>query len=90
MKSALAPMFAVRALELRSWASVNLLGGGDGATLADPETARSKTVAKRSGLDAMVGHAGARARCTSTRSRTSASGRPRGTTCASTGSSAPG
>ncbi|MQW74977.1 myo-inositol-1-phosphate synthase [Nocardioides sp. dk4132] len=56
VKSALAPMFAARALELRSWASVNLLGGGDGATLADPETARSKTSAKRSGLDAMVGH----------------------------------
>lgn len=55
VKSALAPMFVMRALELRSWTSVNLLGGGDGATLADPEAARSKTVAKRSGLDAMVG-----------------------------------
>lgn len=55
VKSALAPMFAVRALELRSWTSINLLGGGDGATLADPEAARSKTVAKRSGLDAIVG-----------------------------------
>ncbi|MCD4523366.1 inositol-3-phosphate synthase [Nocardioides sp. cx-173] len=57
LKSALAPMFAVRALELRSWASVNLLGGGDGATLADPEAARSKTETKRSGLDAMAGRA---------------------------------
>lgn len=57
LKSALAPMFAVRALDVRSWTSINLLGGGDGATLADPEAARSKTVAKRSGLDAMVGHA---------------------------------
>ena len=56
VKSALAPMFVMRALELRSWTSVNLLGGGDGATLADPEAARSKTVAKRSGLDAIVGH----------------------------------
>ena len=55
LKSALAPMFVTRALELRSWTSVNLLGGGDGATLADPEAARSKTLAKRSGLDAMVG-----------------------------------
>jgi myo-inositol-1-phosphate synthase len=55
LKSALAPMFVMRALELRSWTSVNLLGGGDGATLADPEAARSKTVAKRSGLDAIVG-----------------------------------
>ncbi|MGF9756704.1 inositol-3-phosphate synthase [Microvirga sp. 0TCS3.31] len=55
LKSALAPMFVMRALELRSWTSVNLLGGGDGATLADPEAARSKTVAKRGGLDAIVG-----------------------------------
>lgn len=55
VKSALAPMFAMRALELRSWTSINLLGGGDGATLADPEAARSKTAAKRSGLDAIVG-----------------------------------
>jgi myo-inositol-1-phosphate synthase len=55
VKSALAPMFVMRALELRSWTSVNLLGGGDGRTLADPEAARSKTVAKRSGLDAIVG-----------------------------------
>ena len=55
VKSVLAPMFVMRALELRSWSSVNLLGGGDGATLADPDAARSKTVAKRSGLDAIVG-----------------------------------
>ena len=55
LKSALAPMFVMRALDLQSWTSVNLLGGGDGRTLADPEAARSKTVAKRSGLDAMVG-----------------------------------
>jgi myo-inositol-1-phosphate synthase len=57
LKSALAPMFVMRALELQSWTSVNLLGGGDGQTLSDPEAARSKTVAKRSGLDAMVGRA---------------------------------
>ncbi|MDQ4052681.1 MAG: inositol-3-phosphate synthase [Actinomycetota bacterium] len=56
VKSALAPMFATRALAVRSWTSVNLLGGGDGATLADPEAARSKTAAKRTGLDAMLGH----------------------------------
>lgn len=55
VKSALAPMFATRALEVRSWTSVNLLGGGDGATLADPAAASSKTRAKRSGLDAMLG-----------------------------------
>ncbi|WP_139977236.1 inositol-3-phosphate synthase [Nocardioides litoris] len=56
LKSALAPMFAMRNLQLRSWASINLLGGGDGATLADPEAARSKIDTKRSGLDAMAGY----------------------------------
>lgn len=56
VKSALAPMFATRALAVRSWTSINLLGGGDGATLADPEAARSKTAAKSRGLDAMLGH----------------------------------
>jgi myo-inositol-1-phosphate synthase len=56
VKSALAPMFASRALAVRSWTSVNLLGGGDGATLADPAAASSKTSAKRSGLDSILGH----------------------------------
>jgi myo-inositol-1-phosphate synthase len=56
VKSALAPMFATRALAVRSWTSINLLGGGDGATLADPAAASSKTRAKRGGLDAMLGH----------------------------------
>lgn len=55
VKSALAPMFSTRGLAVRSWTSVNLLGGGDGATLADPAAASSKTVAKRSGLDRMLG-----------------------------------
>jgi myo-inositol-1-phosphate synthase len=56
VKSALAPMFATRALEVRSWASYNMLGGGDGATLADPVAAASKTASKRSGLEAILGH----------------------------------
>lgn len=57
VQSALAPMFAARALRVRAWSGTNLLGGGDGATLADPETARSKTDAKRRGLGHMLGHA---------------------------------
>jgi myo-inositol-1-phosphate synthase len=56
LKSALAPMFATRALRVRSWASVNLLGGGDGETLADPDAAASKTVTKGQGLAAILGH----------------------------------
>lgn len=42
LKSALAPMFAQRALRVRSWSGTNLLGGGDGATLADPAAAAGK------------------------------------------------
>ncbi|NGN92595.1 myo-inositol-1-phosphate synthase [Nocardioides sp. KC13] len=56
LKSALAPMFATRALQVNAWASYNMLGGGDGATLADPDNARSKLVTKAQGLEAMLGH----------------------------------
>ncbi|MFE6507363.1 inositol-3-phosphate synthase [Nocardioides sp. NPDC057767] len=56
LKSALAPMFATRALQVNAWASYNMLGGGDGATLADPANAQSKLVTKAQGLEAMLGH----------------------------------
>jgi myo-inositol-1-phosphate synthase len=56
VKTALAPMFATRALRVRSWASYNLLGGGDGATLADPAARESKTTTKANGLQAILGH----------------------------------
>ena len=36
LRTVLAPMFTARALRVRSWAGTNLLGGGDGANLADP------------------------------------------------------
>jgi myo-inositol-1-phosphate synthase len=53
--SALAPMFTARALQVRSWSGTNLLGGGDGATLADAGAAASKTTSKRRGLDRLLG-----------------------------------
>ena len=56
LKSALAPMFTTRALDVRSWASYNMLGGGDGATLSDPKAAASKAVSKSRGLEAMLGY----------------------------------
>ncbi|HEU5472436.1 MAG TPA: inositol-3-phosphate synthase [Actinophytocola sp.] len=56
VKSALAPMFAARALRVLSWSGTNLLGGGDGATLADPRAAASKTAAKQRGLGEMLGY----------------------------------
>jgi myo-inositol-1-phosphate synthase len=46
VKSVLAPMFAQRALRVRAWSGTNLLGGGDGATLADPAAAAGKNASK--------------------------------------------
>jgi myo-inositol-1-phosphate synthase len=56
LKSALAPMFARRALRVRSWSGTNLLGGGDGETLADSRRAESKASSKRVVLDAALGY----------------------------------
>lgn len=56
VKTTLAPMFATRALNVRSWASYNMLGGGDGRTLSDPNAAASKTATKGAGVDAILGH----------------------------------
>ncbi|MFF5106143.1 inositol-3-phosphate synthase [Streptomyces sp. NPDC000134] len=46
VKSVLAPMFARRALNVRSWSGTNLLGGGDGAALAEPRRAAAKIRSK--------------------------------------------
>jgi len=56
VKSVLAPMFARRALRVRSWSGTNLLGGGDGATLANPDHAISKNESKAMVLPAVLGH----------------------------------
>ena len=56
VKTVLAPMFATRALRVGSWSSYNMLGGGDGRTLADPRAAASKTASKARGLEAILGH----------------------------------
>ena len=56
VKTALAPMFAARALRVLSWSGTNLLGGGDGATLADPAAAASKTASKQRSLAETLGH----------------------------------
>ncbi|GAA3559071.1 inositol-3-phosphate synthase [Kribbella ginsengisoli] len=55
VKSVLAPMFAARALPVHAWSGTNLLGGGDGATLADPKAAESKSISKERGLAEMLG-----------------------------------
>ncbi|WP_069812929.1 inositol-3-phosphate synthase [Streptomyces sp. TP-A0874] len=46
LRSVLAPMFAQRALDVRAWSGTNLLGGGDGAALADPSAAAAKNAGK--------------------------------------------
>ncbi|GIH26458.1 myo-inositol-1-phosphate synthase [Acrocarpospora phusangensis] len=56
VKTALAPMFAVRGLAVRSWSGTNLLGGGDGATLADPAAGESKRISKDRALTEILGH----------------------------------
>ncbi|MEU9664266.1 inositol-3-phosphate synthase [Streptomyces bobili] len=46
LRSVLGPMFAQRALAVRAWSGTNLLGGGDGAALADPAAAAAKNAGK--------------------------------------------
>ncbi|MFF4020817.1 inositol-3-phosphate synthase [Streptomyces sp. NPDC001843] len=46
LRSVLAPMFGQRALTVRAWSGTNLLGGGDGASLADPAAAAAKNAGK--------------------------------------------
>ncbi|SEP47194.1 inositol-3-phosphate synthase [Amycolatopsis saalfeldensis] len=55
LRTVLAPMFSARALKVRSWSGTNLLGGGDGETLADPVTVGSKLESKARGLAALLG-----------------------------------
>jgi myo-inositol-1-phosphate synthase len=55
LRTVLAPMFTSRALRVRSWAGTNLLGGGDGANLGDPDQARGKLESKARGLAALLG-----------------------------------
>lgn len=56
LRSVLAPMFAQRALCVRAWSGTNLLGGGDGATLADPSAAAAKNISKQRVLGETLGH----------------------------------
>lgn len=55
LRTVLAPMFTSRALHVLSWAGINLLGGGDGATLEDPVNAASKLQSKAGVLPALLG-----------------------------------
>lgn len=56
LRSVLAPMFVQRALSVRAWSGTNLLGGGDGAALADPGAAAAKNAGKERVLADTLGH----------------------------------
>ncbi len=55
VKTTLASMFVDRALAVRAWSGTNLLGGGDGASLADPDRRASKLASKAGSLQAILG-----------------------------------
>jgi myo-inositol-1-phosphate synthase len=57
LRSVLGPMFAQRALTVRAWSGTNLLGGGDGASLADPAAAAAKNAGKERVLADTLGTA---------------------------------
>jgi myo-inositol-1-phosphate synthase len=56
VKSVLAPMFAMRHLLVRTWSGVNLLGGGDGANLAEPAANAAKAASKQRVLGETLGY----------------------------------
>jgi len=56
VKSVLAPMFAMRNLRVRTWSGTNLLGGGDGANLADPGANAVKSTSKQRVLGETLGY----------------------------------
>lgn len=57
VKSALAPMFAARHLEILTWAGHNLLGNRDGQALRDPAVRASKIRTKDKTVSAILGYA---------------------------------
>jgi myo-inositol-1-phosphate synthase len=57
VKTALAPLFAIRRLPVTSWVSHNVLGNEDGRALHDPARRSSKQRSKGAGLAAILGYA---------------------------------
>lgn len=56
LKSALAPMFANRHLEIMSWVGHNIFGNMDGKVLDDPENKKTKVVSKDRLLGQILGY----------------------------------
>ncbi|MEO6528114.1 MAG: inositol-3-phosphate synthase [Gemmatimonadaceae bacterium] len=57
MKTALAPMFPIRALAVEGWYGTNILGNTDGLVLADPDNKSSKITSKKGVLEGILGYA---------------------------------
>lgn len=57
VKTALAPMFAIRRLHVRSWVSHNVLGNDDGRALDDPARRATKQRSKGAALAEILGYA---------------------------------
>jgi myo-inositol-1-phosphate synthase len=57
LKTALAPMFPIRALAVEGWYGTNILGNTDGLVLADPENKSSKITSKKGVLEGILGYA---------------------------------
>lgn len=56
VKTALAPMFAIRALTVEGWYGTNILGNKDGQVLADPVNRESKITSKQGVLEQCLGY----------------------------------
>lgn len=56
VKSALAPMFRMRRIQVDSWAGFNILGNRDGQVLADEENRRSKVDSKDGVISGILGY----------------------------------
>jgi myo-inositol-1-phosphate synthase len=57
VKTALAPMFAIRALTVEGWYAANILGNKDGQVLADPKNKETKIASKAGVLEQCLGYA---------------------------------
>ena len=56
LKTALAPMFPIRALTVEGWYGTNILGNTDGLVLADPDNKASKITSKKGVLESILGY----------------------------------
>jgi myo-inositol-1-phosphate synthase len=56
LKTALAPMFPIRALAVEGWYGTNILGNTDGQVLADPDNKASKITSKKGVLEGILGY----------------------------------